>query len=148
MPIKLPSLSQIMAMSASQRQTLYRNAVKLGTPEAKAVIALIVQNGLLLTSGGGLPRDHPIIQRIEDIACSAAGRAAARQASDDGLPAMAGVDPLLAAGVGGDYGLFDTTQWAGTFVAAEMSSQGYRQVSKRPMPPGCVAKTAAFFRKR
>ena len=108
---------------------------------------MIVAAGLT-TDSGGLTRDHPIIQRLEDVCRSDEGRAAARSASDEGLPAMAGVDPLLVRELGADYGTFDTTSWAGGFVAEEMEAQGYRQTRKKPMPAGCVAKTAAFFERR
>lgn len=133
------------AMSPAQRRALYDNAKRIGTPEGVALVDLMLENSLLVTASGGLPRDHPIIQEIEEVCRSPEARAAAKSASDAGLPALAGVDPLLRAALGADYGSFDTTSWAGGFVAEEMESQGYRQTGKRSMPAGCVAKTAAFF---
>lgn len=70
-----------------------------------------------------------------------------KQASDDGLPAMAGVDHMLADALGSKYGDHDTTSWAGTFMADVMVEAGYVQTRKKPMPRGCIAKTAAFFEK-
>jgi hypothetical protein len=132
-------------MSEAQRRALYDNAKRIGSSEALAVVNLILENDLLVTDGGGLARDHPVIQQIEAIARSPEGRAAAKAASDTGLPALAGVDPLLKSALGPAYGSFDTTSWAGGFVVEEMESQGYRQAGRRPMPTDCIAKTAAFF---
>ena len=145
---KFPSLEDIVAMQPEARRTLYTNAMKHESDEAKTIVRLIADNRLLASKAGGLPHEDPVILAIESIIQSPEGRAAAKAASDAGLPAMAGVDPLLRAGVGDDYGTFDTTSWAGTFVAAEMESMGYRQTCKKPMPTGSVAKTAAFFERR
>lgn len=145
---KLPDSEAIKAMTPTQRRSLYDNAKRIGTAEASAVVSMILDNDLLVTASGGLPRDHPIIQEIESVSRSDEARAAAKAASDAGLPALAGVDPLLRDALGSAYGSFDTTSWAGGFVAEEMESQGYRQTGKRAMPPGSVAKTAAFFERR
>lgn len=139
------SLEQLTAMPLEKRQILFENARRKATPEARAVVKLLVENDLLVGQGGGLPRHHPVISAIEDVIRSPEGRARAKEASDNGLPAMAGVDPLLVEQVGPAYGTYDSTSWAGTFVAEEMESMGYRQTKKKPLPEGCVAKTAAFF---
>jgi hypothetical protein len=139
------SLDQVKAMSLEERDRLYLNALKLGTPEAKELIDLMVQHGLLVTSTGGLPHHHPIIMRIEEIVASPEGRQAAKAAADNGRPALAGVDPLLQDALGTEYGGRDTTNWAGTFVADEMRKLGYTQKGQRPLPAGSVAKTGAFF---
>jgi hypothetical protein len=135
-------------MPLEKRQVLFDNARRKDTPEARALIDLLVEHDLLVGRSGGLPRHHPVIAKIEDIIRSPEGRARAKDASDQGLPAMAGVDPLLAAQVGSAYGTYDTTSWAGTFVAEEMELMGYKQTRKKPLPEGCVARTAAYFEKR
>jgi hypothetical protein len=139
---------KIEAMSLDRREVLFDNARAKGTPEAQRIIDLMVEHDLLVRSGGGLPREHPTILEIEEIIRSDEGRMAGKQASDDGLPAMAGVDHMLAAALGGKYGPNDTTSWAGTLMAEVMAEAGYVQTRKKPMPKGCVAKTAAFFKKR
>ena len=136
-------------MTMAGRYALYDNALKQGTPEAKAVIELLNQHQLLGRIGGGLPRYHPIIREIEDVVQSAQGRAAAAKAADAGLPALAGVDPLIQERLGQDYGGRDTTNWAGSLVAEMMSELGYRQTGKkRALPPGSTAKTAELFVKK
>ena len=98
--------------------------------------------------GGEESRDHPIIQRIEEIIRSDEGRAAAKAATDEGQAAMAGIDPLLAADLGSSYGERDTTNWAGSLTAEIMAEAGYVETRKKALPPTCIAKTAAFFEKR
>ncbi len=144
---KVPTLDQIMAMDSTSRRALYNNATKLDSPESKQVALLILKHRLLATERGGLPHEDPVVMEMERLIGSSECREAMKTASDAGLPAMAGADPLLRQALGDDYGKFDTTSWAGTFAAAEMESLGYRQTRKKPMPEGSVAKTAAFFEK-
>lgn len=146
--MKIPTLEMIVAMTTEERRTLHRNASKLETEDARVVVKLITENRLLATVSGGLPHEDPVVLAIESVIASDEGRAAAKEATDSGLPAMAGVDPLLRKHVGEEYGTFDTTSWAGTFVAGEMESMGYKQTRKKALPPGSVAKTAAFFERR
>lgn len=139
---------KIEALSPEKREALFDNARAKGTPEAKRIIDLMVEHDLLVRSGGGLPREHPTIQEIEEIIRSDDGRTAGKAASDQGLPAMAGVDHMLTNALGSKYGGHDTTSWAGTLMAEVMAEAGYVQTRKKSMPVGCVAKTAAFFEPR
>lgn len=136
---------RIEALSPEKREVLFDNARAKGTKEALQIVNLMMEHDLLVRNGGGLPRDHPTIQTIEEIIRSEQGRKAGKDASDQGLPAMAGVDQMLSAELGSKYGGHDTTSWAGTFMADVMADAGYVQTKKKPMPAGCVAKTAAFF---
>lgn len=139
---------KIEALSPEKREALFDNARAKGTPEAEQIIDIIVEHDLLVRAGGGLPRDHPTIQEIEEIIMSDEGRAAGKQASDQNLPAMAGVDAMLSTALGSRYGNHDTTSWAGTFMAEAMADAGYVQTKRKAMPEGCIAKTAAFFEPR
>jgi hypothetical protein len=139
---------RLKSLSLKQRETLFDNARQQNSPEAEEIIRLVVDNDLLVREGGGYPRDHPIIQRIEEIIRSDEGRAAAKAATDGGEAAMAGIDPLLSADLGSKYGERDTTNWARSLTAEIMAEAGYVQTGKKALPPTCVAKTAAFFAKR
>ena len=55
-------------------------------------------------AGSCLTMDHPITLRMQQIINSPQGRHAAMSATSAGLPAMAGVDPLLSTALGADYG--------------------------------------------
>ena len=142
------TLDRLRALPLNKREALFDNARAKDTPEARAIIALLVDNDLLVREGGGLPREHPTIQEMEEVIRSDEGRAEAKRAADGGLPAMAGIDPLLQAALGSAYGEHDTTSWAGTLTAEIMAEAGYVQTRKAPLPPDCVAKTAAYFESR
>ena len=136
---------KIEALSPEQRENLFDNARAKGTPEAQAILDLMVEHDLLVRSGGGLPREHPTIQQIEEIIRSDKGRAAGKAASDQGLPAMAGVDHMLLASLGSRYGDHDTTSWAGTLMAEVMAEAGYVQ-TKKPMPKAASPRPPPFSR--
>jgi hypothetical protein len=139
-------LEQIRAMTVDQRLNLYRNASRLGTDDAKAVVELMIEYDLLVTHTGGFPHDHPVIMQIEDIIRSPEGRLLIKDAADRGLPALAGVDLVITERLGAAYGPFDTTSWAGTFVADEMRKLGYLKDGQKALPKGSTAKTGALFR--
>ena len=137
-------LARLAALSPDDRWNLYRNAMAKGTPEAQALMATIDRSGLALSKGGGLPAEHPTIRAIREVAMSPEGVRAGIVAIETGLPAMAGVDPLLQARVPG-YSLPDTHSWAGTYVAEAMEAAGFRRTSPGPLPSTCSAKTAMRF---
>lgn len=142
------TVEKLRALSLKQRDNLFDNARAQDTDEARAIIDMLVENDLLARAGGGLTREHPIIQRMEEVIRSSIARHAAINASDNGLPALAGIDAMLAEALGANYGEHDTTSWAGTLTAEVMEEAGYVQTRKKAMPLDCVAKTAAFFQKR
>jgi hypothetical protein len=139
------TLEKIASMSSEERLNLYRNAVKKGTLEAQAIINKMIQDNLLVDEHGRFPEDHPVIIRIREIVESLEGRAAAKAAADNGLPALAGVDPIIRDALGAQYGPYETTHWAGWYVAQEMRALGYDHSGQRSLPPGSVAKTGAYF---
>jgi hypothetical protein len=142
------TLEKLRALPINKREALFDNARAVDTPEARTIISLLVDNDLLAREGEGLPREHPIIQQMEEVIRSDEGRAQAKQAAELGRPAMAGIDPLLQAALGSAYGQHDTTSWAGTLTAEIMAEAGYVQTRKAPLPSDCVAKTAAYFESR
>lgn len=142
------TVERLRTLTLKERENLFNNARNKGDAEAQKIIDLLVEHDLLVREGGGLSRDHPIIQQMEDVIRSDEGRSAAKSAADRGEAAMAGIDPLLLAALGNDYGNHDTTSWAGTLTAEIMAEAGYVQTGKKALPLSCVAKTAAFFEPR
>jgi hypothetical protein len=90
----------------------------------------------------------PIYIGMMEIVNSPAGHAAAIAAANAGLPALAGIDPMLSTAFGADYGKHNlATATAGDFVAKLMRSLGYKKVGRKDLPSHCVARTADFFQK-
>ena len=98
-------------------------------------------------AGACLTMDDPITLRMEQIINSPQGRQAAMAAAAAGLPAMAGIDPLLSTALGADYGKHNfATATAGDLVAKLMRSLGYTEAGSRSLPTHCVAKTAMMWK--
>jgi hypothetical protein len=101
----------------------------------------------LSESGGGRSEDHPLYIDMQEVIWSAEGKAAAISAANDGLPAMAGIDPLLQKKMGRRYGTdHQGTVNAGSIVAELMRYLGYEKHPDGQLAEGCVAQTAAMWK--
>ena len=138
------TLEMLKRMSTKDRMNIYERARERNSPEADEIIERLFQHKLLDSAGGGLTRDSDIIQRVEKVCRSPEAVEAATNAASAGEAPMAGVDPILRREVR-EYGHFDTTSWAGGFVAEEIEALGWRRSGRKALPNNCVAKTAAFF---
>ncbi len=109
------------------------------------MIAAIDQAGLPPRIDG-LTNDDPVTIEMTNIIFSPRGREAAIAAAERGVPALSGVDPMLAAALGDRYADDDLgTATAGTIVAAVMREAGHRRTRDGPCEPGRVAKTGAMW---
>ena len=137
------TLAELRLMPVNDRAALYRNACRLGDrPGAAALKALIEEAGLPFSESACLTNDDPLTLKMHEIIHSVAGREAAILAAKAGLPALAGVDPLIARALGADYGPHNfATNTAGSLVGELMSSLGYRKAAPMALPPGCVARS-------
>lgn len=115
---------------------------------AKALVAMIIQNDLLVDHDGGLPFDHPDMLEIEDICSDPKSISEAVEASEKGLPALAGMEHRLVAAMGDRYGPNYTTNHAGRCIKEGMLASGWIGTNQRPMPNGSVAKSATVFVRR
>ncbi len=138
---------ELEAMPVHKRADLYKNACRLGhTPEGAALKEQLEESGLPFSDDACLTMDDPITMKMREIIHSTAGREAAVAAAKQGRPAIEGIDPLLQAALGIDYGPHNMgTHTAGGLVGELMSSLGYKKAGQKPLPPHCVARTAAVF---
>ena len=141
---------RIRALAPESRAKLYTNARSIGTPEGDAVAKLIEDAGLPFSEEACVGLDDPVVVKMGEIIFSADGRAAAVKATSEDLPALAGVDPLIAEALGVDYGKHNmTTHTAGALVADLMRHMGYVELGRSAKtPPGCVAKSGQVWRKK
>lgn len=143
--VKPWTIERLDEYTHKQLNTLYENALRLGTQEAEDILALLMQSGKLDRLGGGFPRTSPVIQKIIEVCRSKNGISAMVEAANRGEAPMAGIDPILQIEVGSEYGQRDSTAWAGVFVKEEMEAEGWRHEGRKSLPNTCKAKTAAFF---
>lgn len=141
------TLADLRLLPVNDRAALYRNACRLGDkPDALALKALIEEAGLPFSESACLTNDDPLTLQMHGIVHSKDGREAAIAAAKAGLPALAGVDPMMQAALGVDYGAHNfATNTAGTLVGELMSSLGYRKGLPKPLPPHCVARSGLMW---
>jgi hypothetical protein len=146
--MKKYTLDDLKKMTAEQRAILYQNAVKHRESGGQEIIDLIDSSGLPL-SEGGMRMSDPAYLKIQDITWSAEGRKAAVEATEKGLPALAGIERLIVAALGDRYHPHDGgTVNAGFIVAELMRHIGYVEDKEGKMPNGSVAKTAMRWKLR
>jgi hypothetical protein len=142
------TLESLKSMTAEERATLYQNAIKRRDNGGQYIIDLIDESGLSLSSGG-MRIDDPLYLQMRDQIWSIEGRAAAIKSIESGLPALAGIEPLIVAAVGSRYHPHDGgTLNAGYLVAEWMRHLGFVEDGQGKMPEGSVAKTAMKWKRR
>lgn len=134
-------------MTPDQRMSLLVNAQRIGGELGNATVALLNSLNLPLLSGG-LTHDHPLYLEMNELIQSPAGKAAALQAVEAGLPAMAGIDPLLQERMGKRYSNEQMmTVSAGYLTGNLMLSLGYEKDREgAPLPDGCVARSSTTWK--
>jgi hypothetical protein len=144
-------IAKLKARSVHERRLLWQRAKeKMATSEeAKALFQLIESSGLDYAKDKIQPisLDSPTGRLMKRIIGSEAGAMAMLEATRQGLPALAGVDPLLQAGLGDKYSRHnDATVQAGYLVKGFMEGLGYQEFRAGPMPEACIAKTGLMFK--
>lgn len=138
---------KLKAMTANDRLSLRNNAVSKGTPEALEIVRQIDELKLPLGSGG-LTEDHPLYQEMYEIIMSPEAKVLALKAVGAGLPAMAGIDPLLQERMGKRYNNEQQmTVNAGYITGSVMISAGYEKDKEGvSLPKGCVARSSTTWK--
>ncbi|CAN7732869.1 hypothetical protein LJR010_006037 [Ensifer adhaerens] len=95
-------LVALQAMSPERRAQLYENARKKRNEGGQVIIDLIDSSGLPLRSGG-MTLSDPVYVAMEEIIWSQAARTRLLEAVEHGLPALAGVEPLIREELGERY---------------------------------------------
>lgn len=140
--MKTYTLEDLKLMSPERRSQLYHNAVERRAKGGQEIIDLIDSSGLPLRSGG-MTLSDPVYLKMEEIIWGQEGRKAALAATEKGLPALCGVEPLLRKELGTRYGPHDMgTVSAGSIIGELMRHLGYTTGGEAKCPDGGVAKTA------
>jgi hypothetical protein len=100
--MKTYTIDDLKTMSAEQRAILYQNAAKQRRDGGQAIMDLIDSSALPLSSGG-MRNSDPAFLKMQDIAWSQEGRKEAIEATEKGLPALAGIEPLIVNALGERY---------------------------------------------
>jgi hypothetical protein len=150
--MKTPSYTpeKLAAMTLEQRETLYRNCLRLeGNADATSIVEMLVASGLSFRKSREIAHGDPEMTAIEIIVNTPENEPTMLDAVARGEPPLAVIEPLIVARLGTDYrGDNGGTVAAGYLIAKRLYALGHEKQPSRPMPPGSVAKTAATYRKK
>ena len=138
------TVEKLAELNPVQRHQLWLNAMKR---EAVEVVLAIESSGLSYSDPRGVKLESPLGRAMAKIISSPEGKAAAIGATQKGMPALAGIDPILKSRLGSEYiKSYEATIQAGYLVAKMMQKAGYEKSHQAPLPAGCVAKTGLVYR--
>jgi len=138
----------LRARSQTERYQVWKRAKALHSAEGNHLARAIELLGLPYAEPGPLADDDPLTARMREIMAQPQARAAAVEATLDGLPAIAGVDVLLHEALGEEYrrneGAAPTAQ---RLTAELMRALGYTEAGSKELPARCVARSGVFWRR-
>lgn len=142
------TIEKLKAKTLEERDQIYRNCLRNGGPEAEAIIEMLKATGLPYQKDRSLAHGDPTYRAMEIVINNPENVEKMLDAAAKGRPPLEAVDPLIKAKLGKDYGSHnDGTVTAGYLVGQKMYALDYEKTGALPLV-GCVAKTAATFRKR
>jgi hypothetical protein len=134
--------------SQNERHAVWKRAKGLHSAEGNHLARAIELLGLPYAEPEPLAADDPLTARMREIMAAPAARAAAVEATLDGLPAMAGIDTLMHETLGEAYRLNGSApQTAEALTAELMSSLGYVAAGRKRLPPRHVARSGVFWKR-
>ena len=140
--------SGLAARTPQERHAIWKRARRLRTADGNQLAREIERLGLPYEAPTGLAEDDPLHRRIADIVASPQARSGCIEATLDGLPAIAGVDPLLHDALGPDYRKSDEAVAAAAALVAElMRSLGYVEAGSKALPARYVARSGVFWKR-
>jgi hypothetical protein len=142
------TVEQLKSMTLEKRHTIYQNCLRTPGPKADEILSKLKETGLPYFKPKPVSDGDPIHRKIELLVNMQASTELMLDATARGRRALEPIDPLIAAELGGDYGGHnESTITAGYLVGQPMYALGYEKLGSKALK-GCVAKTAATFRKK
>ncbi len=139
--------SKLAARSPEERYAIWKRARGLRTADGNQLAREIELLGLP-AEPGVLAEDEPMRARMAEIIASPEARSACIEATLDGLPAIAGVDPLLHEALGAAYRKSDEAiVTAASLVAELMRGLGYVEAGRKTLPGRYVARSGVFWKR-
>jgi hypothetical protein len=140
--------ASLRARSQTERYQLWKRAKSLHSAECNHLARAIELLGLPYAEPEPLAEDDALLARMREIIAEPRARAAAVEATLDGLPAMAGVDVLMHEELGEAYRRNEAAvPTAQKLTAALMESLGYTGAGTKDLPARCVARSGVFWKR-
>ncbi len=142
------TLSWLRERSQNERFAVWKRAKSLHSAEGNHLARAIERLGLPYAEPEPLGAADPMMIRMRELMAEPAARAAAVEATLDGLPAMAGIDVLLHEALGEEYRRNEAAVPAAQLLTAElMGGLGYVDAGRKDLPARCVARTGVFWKR-
>ena len=140
--------SWLRARTQNERYAVWKRAKALHSAEGNHLARAIELLGLPYAEPEPLAEDDALMQRMRAIMAEPRARAAAIEATLDGLPAMAGVDVLLHEEIGEEYRRNEAAVPTAQALTAELMGRlGYAEAGRKDLPARCIARTGVFWKK-
>jgi hypothetical protein len=134
--------------SQNERHAVWKRAKALHSAEGNHLARAIELLGLPYAEPEPLTADDPLTMRMREIMASPGARAAALEATLDGLPALAGIDALMHETLGEAYRLNPAAPPTVEALTAQlMKSLGYTPAGRKRLPPRHVARSGVFWKR-
>jgi hypothetical protein len=141
--------TSLAARTPAERYAIWKRARLLRTADGNQLAREIERLGLPYEEPDRLPEDHPMCIAMATIITSPEGRSACVEATLDGLPAIAGVDPLLHDALGREYRQSDeAVATAQSLVAQVMDELGYAPAANKVLPSRYIARAGVFWKRK
>jgi len=140
--------ASLASRTAQERYAIWKKARMLRTADGNQLAREIERLGLPYAEPGLLGEDDPLRVSMATLVASPEARAACIEATLDGLPAIAGVDPILHEALGPTYRRSDEAiATAAVLVAELMTSLGYVEAGSKDLPNRYVARRGVFWKR-
>jgi hypothetical protein len=138
----------LRARSQNERHAVWKRAKALHSAEGNHLARAIELLGLPYAEPEPLADDDPLMARMRALMAEPRARAAAVEATLDGLPAMAGIDVLMHEELGEAYRRNEAAAPTAQKLTAElMAGLGYVEAGTKELPARCVARSGVYWKR-
>ena len=140
--------SWLKERSQNERYAVWKRAKSLHSAEGNHLARAIELLGLPYAEPEPLGDDDPMMTRMRELMAEPRARAAAVEATLDGLPAIAGVDVLLHEELGEAYRRNEAAVPTAQRLTDElMRALGYVEAGIKDLPARCVARSGVYWKR-
>jgi hypothetical protein len=138
----------LRARSQNERYAVWKRAKALHSAEGNHLARAIELLGLPYAEPEPLDQGDELFERMRALMDEPRARAAAVEATLDGLPAMAGIDVLMHEELGETYRRNEAAVPTAQRLTAELMQRlGYAEAGSKDLPARCVARTGVYWRR-
>jgi hypothetical protein len=140
--------SWLRARTQNERYAVWKRAKALHSAEGNHLARAIELLGLPYAEPEPLAEDDALMARMRQLMAEPRARAAALEATLDGLPAIAGIDVLMHEEIGEAYRRNEAAVPTAQALTAELMARlGYVEAGKKELPARCVARSGVFWKR-